>query len=1068
MDQQKPQPVSTGKPSIKSRLYQNVFVTPVDASDVHRDDASSLSIAVPSLSGKADSNLTIGKSVFIQDPSAEQDDNEETSETPGKKQVKIQEKPKTSATSTVVTRRNTAASFVKRRADVEFFKSIQSSSGYTFNYLKPAKSSSDPLYDPYDLEITDYETLDPSNYYTVSKDAVLHFFKGNSECTTVEQTLINMEFASKLRQIPLISKYQQFKAFKTWIHHVRRQRNGAAANYLKKNLCHLDPILRKALLEAKQQCLSFENAVSVISYPPQVTEFPHFVDIQKQNISESVIGHLQPFNDVVLNILKTCFTDSIKKQSDIFEKEVEATGVKIYKYTKRAAIRNTAKELVRFTKVVDYMVLSSINWWIVDGLTAFIKTIDTCAGDENLFKIDAIIKDDSLQLNPSQTEILGYVDVVFQLVPTCLKDLNFHSNTCISLIEAEILDNSSDPSQHVDLGDILFSNINWKESTHNSQLALEKQLFEVHKYLDSMKHFQDVYRFNSAFDLNWVNIKSDASMDSVEAWLRDCEQHLSKSQKEITEITSIPSKWQFKSLKVDLEPLKVTLLPMSAKNLEQIRTAFPVALNSRCESQMKSITVLIDSLQKTPVVIGDYVARLSNLDDSQNLTESYDRSTALIDQGISLARNNGCQMPSELLTLSQNFSNAIYQLKDAIDLAYQSKEHICHQFALDLDKAVQHLQTQAVHCRNEAMNPKIFNLSSNPTDNLTMLERLSKSINELSNLSTTYESYIKRFELNTTKKASLDSIKTDIETKKELWTVFVSWKQQEKAWRQQSYSSVDIDALKRILDGFSDRVKNISEILPSNDVVSDLQNSINHLLKLHPILNDLANPAMKLKHSDRLQSQIGKLAVLKDRELPFSKLVDSTLIKFADTVHEISTQATEEARLERLVSEIATRWNDQERMPLVTHQNHADLFVVADTKPLQLLLQKDRETIVSIGPSPYREHVQADVEQWSAFIDKADEMLSMCSNFQNIWNHLEHHFSVASARKELPDEARLFTRLDRSWRDIVRKMAKDPVIPRLTQNTDMVEKIKELLDTGTECYKKVVSGLGRRQPVIAA
>ena len=69
MDQQQLKPVSSARTPIKSRLYQNVFVGAEDVAAAHPvEEATSLSVAVPQLSGKTDSNPNIGKSVFIRDP----------------------------------------------------------------------------------------------------------------------------------------------------------------------------------------------------------------------------------------------------------------------------------------------------------------------------------------------------------------------------------------------------------------------------------------------------------------------------------------------------------------------------------------------------------------------------------------------------------------------------------------------------------------------------------------------------------------------------------------------------------------------------------------------------------------------------------------------------------------------------------------------------------------------------------------------------------------------------------------------------------------------------------------
>lgn len=165
---------------------------------------------------------------------------------------------------------------------------------------------------------------------------------------------------------------------------------------------------------------------------------------------------------------------------------------------------------------------------------------------------------------------------------------------------------------------------------------------------------------------------------------------------------------------------------------------------------------------------------------AQSITDSFDRSYGIVEQGINLARVYECQIPKELNDSFQKFFISLSQLKDAIDLAYQSRDQLCQKFAIDLDKSTQNLQEKAIACRDEGMNLKIFNVSSNPTEMQSFLKQLADSVQNLSDLSAQYESYSSQFSLATTKKASIAVIKADIDTKRDLWNAFVSWKNQEK------------------------------------------------------------------------------------------------------------------------------------------------------------------------------------------------------------------------------------------------------------------------------------------------
>lgn len=71
--------------------------------------------------------------------------------------------------------------------------------------------------------------------------------------------------------------------------------------------------------------------------------------------------------------------------------------------------------------------------------------------------------------------------------------------------------------------------------------------------------------------------------------------------------------------------------------------------------------------------------------------------------------------------------------------------------------------------------------------------------------------------------------------------------------------------------------------------------------------------------------------------------------------------------------------------------------------------------------------IKNEVERWDKQLSLFSETLEEWINCQRNWLYLESIFSAPDIQRQLPDEAKMFTQVDRSWKDIMRKTHRNPL-----------------------------------------
>ncbi len=168
--------------------------------------------------------------------------------------------PSTSTSTALITAGATSSEMKKRQEEyINYLQSpfsfidkvIESPFTEEFVYLNP--------HGPYNLTIVKHSSINPNNYYTMSRAGVTHFYQSETDFTSLDQWEREYFLYVKMMDIPFFQQFRSWKAFYFWKKLINKMKAIKYSKVLNENLYTLNKRLCAALIELKRRCMETSN-----------------------------------------------------------------------------------------------------------------------------------------------------------------------------------------------------------------------------------------------------------------------------------------------------------------------------------------------------------------------------------------------------------------------------------------------------------------------------------------------------------------------------------------------------------------------------------------------------------------------------------------------------------------------------------------------------------------------------------------------------------------------------------------------------------------------------------------
>ncbi|XP_026297252.1 dynein heavy chain 7, axonemal isoform X2 [Apis mellifera] len=222
-----------------------------------------------------------------------------------------------------------------------------------------------------------------------------------------------------------------------------------------------------------------------------------------------------------------------------------------------------------------------------------------------------------------------------------------------------------------------------------------------------------------------------------------------------------------------------------------------------------------------------------------------------------------------------------------------------------------------------------------------------------------------------------------------------------------------------------------------------------------PIIYTLGNTSMKSRHWEQVSEIVG-FPIKIDETMTLAKILDLNLMDYVAKFEAIAEAATKEGTLEKSLERMHHDW--AEISFTVNPYRDTGTYVIASVDEIQILLDDHLIKTQTMKNSLYIKPFEKETLEWEAKLLLLQNIMDYWLIVQSTWMYLEPIYTSPDIQKQMPEESRRFSAVDKIWREIMSIVVEDPRVMSVVGIDKMLEKLKkctnllDLIQKGLTAY----------------
>ncbi|CAH1788943.1 unnamed protein product, partial [Owenia fusiformis] len=566
------------------------------------------------------------------------------------------------------------------------------------------------------------------------------------------------------------------------------------------------------------------------------------------------------------------------------------------------------------------------------------------------------------------------------------------------------------------------------------------------QYGDTFEPHREFYKENEATDVENVRVQTHDVPFFAESLARYHKQHRMAQ--------AIIPKRPIGMLLMDADKMKSMLIPSPIRCLDVVNDLLPMKARKEVDRLIAELQDAQFKLEFTPTTTNEFVESLTFLDEIQERIEPLDKEAMTVKEMYDLIEEFTVPTPPEDFAVYQTLNPSITNVRNAIDKALAERDADIDKFCTHLDKDIAELAKEVKEVKQAAQNPLILDPNADNQKVQQILKKLQDQMDELQKRAYSYKAYQKNFKVEVTKYEALEEAHAELKLKQLLWDSLSEWDELVTAWTDGQLDTLDPEVLQGQTAKYGKSVNQLEKGLPPNGVVPILKERVEDMREKLPMIAHLRNPSLKARHWDVIE-QIIEYHFTEEDPMTLGKLVELEAFTHTEEIEEVSGRASSEQSLEGILKKVEDAWKSMEFVVL-NHKDTKDIFILGGTDDIQQLLDDSVVNISTIASSRHVGPIKPKVDDWTKQLELFGKTLDEWLDCQRNWLYLESIFSAPDIQRQLPAEAKMFMTVDKSYKDIMRKVNKVPLALRAATQPGLLETFQNnnaLLDQIQKCLE---------------
>ncbi|XP_049799902.1 dynein axonemal heavy chain 8-like [Schistocerca nitens] len=274
------------------------------------------------------------------------------------------------------------------------------------------------------------------------------------------------------------------------------------------------------------------------------------------------------------------------------------------------------------------------------------------------------------------------------------------------------------------------------------------------------------------------------------------------------------------------------------------------------------------------------------------------------------------------------------------------------------------------------------------------------------------------------------------------------------------WSDVDIEAIITEITDFQSRCRKLPKAMKDWPAFLDLKQKIDDFNESIPLLELMANKAMKDRHWQRLSKLMTYQFDIEAEDFKLRNVMEAPLLKYKDDVEDICVSAIKEKDIEAKLNQVMADWSTVQ-LQFASFKGRGELLLKGtETSEIVSALEDSLMVLGSLLTNRYNAPFKKDIQTWVHNCSATSEILEYWMQVQNLWVYLEAVFVDGDIAKQLPTESKKFMAIDKWWTKIMQRAREKPgVIECCVSDETMGQLLPYLLEQLNSCQKSLTGYL---------